>query len=63
MLHCRVKGEGAILGNKSHVYCIERGGMSAVGSIHPIAIENKPDGTIDLDEIEYNIPPNSVHLS
>ena len=36
MLNVRVKGEGAIVGHLSHVYNIERGGMSALGCIHPI---------------------------
>jgi len=40
MVNVRVKGEGAIVGHLSHVYNIERGGMSAVGGIHPIVVKN-----------------------
>ena len=36
MVNVRIKGEGAIVGHLSHVYNIERGGMSALGGIHPI---------------------------
>lgn len=38
MLNVRQKGEGAIVGHLSHVYNIERGGMSALGGIHPIVV-------------------------
>lgn len=40
MVNARNKGEGAIIGSQAHVYCIERGGMSAIGSIHPIVVKN-----------------------
>lgn len=57
MIHVRTKGDGAILGNLSHIYNIERGGISAIGSIHPMVVNNLPDGTMDLTELEYMIPP------
>jgi threonine aldolase len=40
MVSCRSKGEGAIIGNLAHVYAIERGGMSALGGIHPLVLQN-----------------------
>ena len=40
MVNCRNKGEGAILGHLSHIYYVERGNISAVGSIHPIVVRN-----------------------
>ncbi len=40
MINAREKGEGAIVGHLSHVYNIERGGMSALASIHPIVVRN-----------------------
>ena len=40
MVNVRRKGEGAIVGNLSHVYNFERGGISAVGGIHPILLNN-----------------------
>lgn len=38
MTNCKLKGEGALIGNLSHVYGIERGGISAIGSIHPMVV-------------------------
>jgi threonine aldolase len=63
MINAREKGEGAIVGHLSHVYNIERGGMSALASIHPIVVRNQPDGTMNLSDIEEAIPPNNIHLS
>ena len=63
MINVRHKGEGAIVGHLSHVYNIERGGMSALGGIHPIVVQNQQDGTLNLKDIEYAIPPDSIHLS
>ena len=63
MINVRVKGEGAIVGHLSHVYNIERGGMSALGGIHPIVVQNQPNGTMNINDIWAAIPPNSIHLS
>ena len=63
MINVRVKGEAAIIGSLSHIYNIERGGISALGGIHPIVVPNQADGTMNLKEIEYIIPPNSIHLA
>ena len=38
MLHCREKGDGAIIGDMSHINNWERGGMAAAGGIMPITI-------------------------
>ena len=48
MVNVKHKGDGALIGNLAHVYCIERGGMSAIGGVHPMTVQNKPDGTFDL---------------
>ena len=53
MLHCPQKGDAAVIGDRSHLNNWERGGMAAAGSIMPITIQNQPDGTMDVDEIEF----------
>jgi threonine aldolase len=40
MVNCREKGDGAIIGDFSHLNMWERGNMAAVGSIMPITIQN-----------------------
>ncbi|CDW81197.1 threonine aldolase [Stylonychia lemnae] len=63
MIHCRVKGEAAILGDQSHIYNIERGGISALGGIHPIVVSNTKEGSLDLKQLKRAIPPSSYHLA
>src|SRR5829696_249690 len=50
LVHCQ-RGDEAIVGDKSHIYLNEAGGMSALGGIQPCPIHNQPDGTIALDAI------------
>src|SRR5438552_805915 len=50
LAHCQ-RGEEAIVGNQSHIYLNEAGGMSALGGIQPYPIPNQKDGTLALDDI------------
>jgi threonine aldolase len=59
--HCG-RGDEVILGDQSHMFFYEQGGMSAVGGIHPRTLPNKPDGTIDAAAIEAAIRPENVHF-
>ena len=56
MVLAQKKGESIIMGDDSHLMHYERGGMASIGSIMPRALRNNPDGTIDLKDIEFNIP-------
>ena len=62
MTHCRHKGDGAIMGSKSHIYKYERGGSAALGGIFPHVIDNLPDGTFSLHHLKSMIPPAIEHL-
>mmetsp|Transcript_17795 Transcript_17795/g.30159 ORF Transcript_17795/g.30159 Transcript_17795/m.30159 type:complete len:87 (+) Transcript_17795:237-497(+) len=53
MLHCKEKGDAAIIGDMSHLNNWERGNIAAVGSVMPVTLQNMPDGTIDLDEMDF----------
>lgn len=53
MVTCREKGDGAIIGDMSHLNMWERGNIAAAGSIMPITLQNQTDGTIDIDEIDW----------
>jgi len=61
LTHCR-RGEEVILGDMSHTFLYEAGGMSALGGVHPHTIANQPDGTMPLDEIAAAIRPDNVHF-
>ncbi|HIJ53530.1 MAG TPA: low-specificity L-threonine aldolase [Planctomycetes bacterium] len=56
------RGEEAILGDKSHTFLYEAGGMSALGGIHPHTVRNQPDGTMQLTDIEAAIRGDNVHF-
>jgi threonine aldolase len=61
LTHCG-RGEEVILGNKSHSFIYEVGGMSALGGIHPHTVANQPDGTMKLEDIEQAIRSDNVHF-
>ena len=60
LVHCQ-RGDEVIVGDKSHIYMNEAGGMSALGGIHPRPIVNQPDGTLRLEDILVSIQTEDVH--
>jgi threonine aldolase len=60
LVHCQ-RGHEVIVGNLSHIYLNEAGGMSALGGIQPCPIQNQPDGTLALDDILTSIRTEDVH--
>ncbi len=60
LVHCQ-RGDEVIVGNQSHIYINEAGGMSALGGIHPRPIANQQDGTLLLDDIRASIQTEDVH--
>jgi len=58
--HCE-RGDEVILGDQSHIFLNEVGGLSALGGIHPHIIKNEPDGTLDLKTIEQKIRTSDIH--
>lgn len=60
LVHCQ-RGEEVIVGNQSHIYLNEAGGMSALGGIQPCPIPNQKDGTLLLDDILASIRTEDVH--
>src|SRR5438874_9204612 len=62
MAHCQ-RGDEVILGSEAHSYRYEAGGLSVLASIHPHVIPNRPDGTLDLAEVEAAIKPDDPHFA
>jgi threonine aldolase len=58
--HCR-RGDEAIMGNLSHTFVYEGGGVSALGGVQPYTIPNQPDGTLDLGAIRFAIRDDDPH--
>jgi threonine aldolase len=61
LTHCR-RGEEVILGDKSHTFVYEAGGISSVGGIHPHTVTNQADGTMRLEDITAAIRGENVHF-
>jgi threonine aldolase len=60
LTHCG-RGDEIILGDRSHIFLNEVGGISALGGIHPHTAPNLDDGTIPLEALENAIRHNDVH--
>ncbi|MGV7221901.1 MAG: low-specificity L-threonine aldolase [Nitrospinales bacterium] len=60
LVHCQ-RGDEVILGDQSHIFLNEVGGLSALGGIHPRILPNAQDGTINLETIESSIRHDDLH--
>lgn len=60
LVHCS-RGEEAIVGNQSHIFVNEAGGMAALGGIYPHPVPNQKDGTLRLEDIRASIQPDDSH--
>ena len=60
LTHCG-RGDEVILGDQSHIFLNEVGGLSALGGIHPHTLPNLDDGTLPLDALENAIRHTDLH--
>lgn len=60
LAHCG-RGDEVILGDRSHTFLFEAGGMSALGGIHPWTVPNQGDGTLLLEELEQAVRMDDPH--
>ncbi|HEX2698426.1 MAG TPA: low-specificity L-threonine aldolase, partial [Anaerolineales bacterium] len=58
--HCQ-RGDEVVLGKKNHTFLYEAGGISVLGGVHSCQLENQPDGSLLLSEIEAAIRPDDPH--
>ena len=56
------RGDEIILGDKSHTYVYEAGGVSSLGGIHTMSVTNQPDGSLELEAIEAAIRADNPHF-
>jgi len=61
LTHC-ARGDEVILGDQSHTFRYEAGGIAALGGVHPFTVANRPDGTMALDDMAAAIRPDDVHF-
>ena len=61
LVHCQ-RGTEIILGDKSHTFMYEAGGISAFGGVHSRQLKNQIDGTMNIDDIHTAIRVDNVHF-
>ena len=54
LTHCR-RGDEAILGDQSHTFLFEAGGIAALGGVHPRTVPTESDGTLSLSHLSAAI--------
>lgn len=62
MSWCSKRGSEMILGDSSHMFLYEQGGISQIAGVLPRCIENQRDGSIDLDAIEKAVRDRNIHF-
>jgi threonine aldolase len=61
LAHCQ-RGDEVMLGDKSHTFLYEAGGISAVGGIHSRQLPNQPDGSLLLADLEAGLRGPDSHF-
>src|SRR4051812_17451099 len=62
MTHCQ-RGDEYLVGQEAHTYRYEAGGGAVLASVQPQPIANRPDGSMDLAEVEAAIKPDDPHFA
>ncbi len=60
LAHC-ARGDEAVMGHLGHTFLHEAGGLSALGGIFPHLINNQPDGTLLIEDIQNAYREEDVH--
>jgi threonine aldolase len=60
LAHCG-RGAEVIVGDRSHTYINEAGGVSVLGGVHTMAVPNQADGSIALEALRAAIRPDDIH--
>ncbi|HQE92242.1 MAG TPA: low-specificity L-threonine aldolase [Anaerolineae bacterium] len=61
LTHCG-RGDEVILGDKSHTFLYEQGGMAALGGIMPHTVPNQMEGTLCLSDVRAAIRTDDEHF-
>ena len=61
LTHCQ-RGDEVILGDQSHTFLYEAGGISSFGGVHSRQLKNHDDGTMSIEDIKSAIRKKDVHF-
>jgi threonine aldolase len=62
MSWCGTRGSEMILGDASHVFLYEQGGVSQLAGVLPRTLTNQRDGTMSLESIERAVRQTNIHF-
>ncbi len=62
MLTHAPRGSEVILGDRSHIFLYEQGGLAALGGIMPHTLPVQQDGTLRLDDMAAAVRVDNVHF-
>ena len=62
MSWCNTRGSEMILGDSSHMFLYEQGGVAQIAGVSPRCLRNQPDGTINQNLIEKAVRENNIHF-
>ncbi len=57
------RGDEIILGDKSHIFRAEAGGVSALGGVAFHTLPNNERGMLDPGQVESELSPNNIHYA
>ncbi|KAL7646322.1 UNVERIFIED_CONTAM: hypothetical protein RMT77_003231 [Armadillidium vulgare] len=60
--HCWSRGAEVILGDQTHIFLFEQGGIAQLGGVHPRPLPNLPDGTFSIELMETVFRDNNIHF-
>lgn len=60
--HCSGRGSEIILGDDSHIFQYEQGGIAQLGGVHPHTLPNLPDGTFSLQSLRDAVRSDDLHF-
>ena len=61
LAHCQ-RGDEVMLGDRSHTFLYEAGGISALGGVHSRQLPNQPDGSLLLSDLEAGLRGPDSHF-
>ncbi|XKL67154.1 hypothetical protein PGB90_010574 [Kerria lacca] len=62
LIHCEKRSSEIIAGSESHILLFEQTGVAQFGGINIREIENKPDGTFDINVLKTKIREDDCHM-
>ena len=63
LVHCWGRGSEIVVGDGSHIYRWEQGGVAQLGGVHTRTVKNREDGTFSIKDLRTAIQYDDQHLA